>query len=94
MRPPADTAPAAAAARSPRSGWSPAANRAIHDKRRKEHIREIERLIERLNAKLPSVKAGERDPNRRERIAETIGTLEQRLYLLESGPRGHGPPPP
>ena len=67
------------------------ANHAIHDKRRKEHIREIERLIERLNAKLPSVKAGERDPNRRVRIAETIGTLERRLYLLEGGPRGHGP---
>ena len=67
------------------------ANHAIHDKRRKEHIREVESLIERLNAKLPSVQNTEHDPKRRERIAQTIATLETRLYLLESGPRGHGP---
>ncbi len=66
-------------------------NHAIHDKRRKEHIREVESLIERLNAKLPTVQNSERDPKRRERIKETIATLEKRLYLLESGPRGHGP---
>jgi pyruvate-ferredoxin/flavodoxin oxidoreductase len=67
------------------------ANHAIHDKRRKEHIREIEDLIARLNAKLPSVKNDDHDPHRRERIAETIATLDKRLYLLESGPRGEGP---
>ena len=67
------------------------ANHAIHDKRRKEHMREVESLIERLNAKLPTVQNTERDPKRRERIVETIATLEKRLYLVESGPRGHGP---
>ena len=67
------------------------ANHAIHDKRRKDHMREVESLIERLNAKLPSVENTEHDPKRRERIADTIATLEKRLYLLESGPRGHGP---
>jgi pyruvate-ferredoxin/flavodoxin oxidoreductase len=67
------------------------ANHAIHDKRRKEHIREVESLIERLTAKLPTVKDSERDPKRRERIARTIAVLETRLYLLESGPRGNGP---
>ncbi len=67
------------------------ANHAIHDERRKEHIREVESLIERLTAKLPSVQNTERDPKRRERIAQTIATLDTRLYLLESGPRGHGP---
>ena len=67
------------------------ANHAIHDKRRKEHIREVESLIERLTAKLPLVRNSERDPKRRERIKETIATLERRLYLVESGPRGHGP---
>ena len=51
------------------------ANHAIHDKRRKEHIREVESLIERLNAKLPTVQDSERDPKRRERIARTIATL-------------------
>jgi pyruvate-ferredoxin/flavodoxin oxidoreductase len=68
-----------------------ASNRAIHDKRRKEHIRELETLIERLNAKLPLAKDSERDPKRRERIAQTVATLEKRLYLLESGPQGNGP---
>jgi pyruvate-ferredoxin/flavodoxin oxidoreductase len=67
------------------------ANHAIHDRRRKLHIREVERLIEQLNAKLPTVTDNERDPKRRERIAETIATLEKRLYFLESGPRGNGP---
>lgn len=67
------------------------ANHAIHDKRRKEHIREVESLIERLNAKLPSVQNSEQDPKRCERIAQTIATLEKRLYLLESGPSGNGP---
>ena len=67
------------------------ANHAIHDKRRKEHIREVESLIERLNAKLPSVQNGEQDPKRCERIGQTIATLEKRLYLLESGPSGNGP---
>ncbi len=67
------------------------ANHAIHDRRRKENMREVERLIEQLNAKLPSVQNTEHDPKRRERIAQTVATLEKRLYLLESGPRGHGP---
>jgi pyruvate-ferredoxin/flavodoxin oxidoreductase len=67
------------------------ANHAIHDKRRKQHIREVESLIERLNVKLPTVQNSERDPKRSERIAQTIATLEKRLYFLESGPRGNGP---
>ena len=66
-------------------------NHAIHDKRRKEHMREVERLIERLNAKLATVENTERDPKRRERITQTIAALEKRLYFLESGPRGQGP---
>ncbi|HEY0283617.1 MAG TPA: thiamine pyrophosphate-dependent enzyme, partial [Rhizomicrobium sp.] len=67
------------------------ANHAIHDARRKVHIREVEDVIERLNAKLATVQPGENDPKRRERIVETIKTLEKRLYLLESGPTGNGP---
>ena len=66
-------------------------NHAIHDKQRKQRMHEVESLIERLNAKLPKVENSERDPKRRERMAETIATLEKSLYLLESGPRGHGP---
>ena len=68
-----------------------AANNAIHDKRRKEHMREVESLIARLKAKLPSAQDSESDPKRRARIAKTIATLEKRLYLLEAGPTGNGP---
>jgi pyruvate-ferredoxin/flavodoxin oxidoreductase len=66
-------------------------NHAIHDKRRKDHMREVEGLIEKLDAKLPRVEDTERDPRRRDRIRDVIATLEKRLYLLESGPRGQGP---
>lgn len=65
------------------------ANRAIHDKRRREHVRELERLIARLD-----VKQAELAPEaleRRERIAGVIDSLSKRLYLFESGPSGNGP---
>jgi pyruvate-ferredoxin/flavodoxin oxidoreductase len=67
------------------------ANHAIHDRRRKEHIHDVEALIEKLNAKLATAVDTERDPHRRERIGDVVATLEKRLYLLESGPRGQGP---
>ncbi len=70
-----------------------AANRAIFQKRRKEHIRELETLIERLSAKLERVAEDEHDPQRRERIGRTLRTLEKRLYEFESGPTGNGPAP-
>ena len=62
-------------------------NHAIQTKRHKEHAREIEALIDNLDAKLRIVK----DDARKERIAEARDTLEKRLYLLESGPTGNGP---
>lgn len=68
-----------------------ATNHALHDKRRKEHIRELESVIERLNAKRATVRNVDRDPGRRERLARVAETLEKRLYLLESGPTGQGP---
>ena len=49
-------------------------------------MREVEGLIDKLSAKLATVAGHERDPHRRERIADVIATLEKRLYLLESGP--------
>jgi pyruvate-ferredoxin/flavodoxin oxidoreductase len=68
-----------------------AANRAIHEKRRKDHIVELETLIERLSAKLEKVAVDEHDPKRRERMQRTLRTLEKRLYNFESGPTGNGP---
>src|SRR3954464_5074163 len=65
-----------------------AANRALHEPRRRAHVRELETLIERLQAKLATI--GD-DPTRAERIQRTVAMLEKRLYLFESGPTGNGP---
>jgi pyruvate-ferredoxin/flavodoxin oxidoreductase len=64
------------------------ANHAIQGRRRKEHLLELERLIEGLRARRASVQD---DAARRARIDATLVTLEKRLYLLESGPTGNGP---
>ncbi len=64
-------------------------NHALHDRRRREHIRELEGLIDNLNGKLTTLPATETE--RRGRIIRTIETLEKRLYLFESGPTGNGP---
>ncbi len=63
------------------------ANHAIQDRRRKEHMRELEELIARLDAKQAAVD----DTERRERIQKTIKTLEKRLFNFETGPTGNGP---
>jgi len=63
------------------------ANHAIHERRRKEHVKELEALIGELNAKLASVT----DAARKERIAKTAKTLEKRLFNFETGPSGKGP---
>jgi len=68
-----------------------ATNRAIHEHRRKAHITELEDLIARTRAKLETVQADDKDPNRRERMQRTIEILEKRLYLFEGGPTGNGP---
>ena len=68
-----------------------ATNNAIHEKKRKTHIKELEELIDSLNVKLEQVQGDEQDPDRLQRMQKTIGTLEKRLYLFESGPTGNGP---
>ena len=68
-----------------------ATNRAIHEHKRKLHVHELEKLIDDLGAKLETVQNDEQDPQRRERMQQTIRTLEQRLYLFEGGPTGEGP---
>jgi len=70
-----------------------ATNKAIHEKKRKTHIDELDALISKLNIKLENIPADKHDPNRLQRIQETIVTLEKRLYLFESGPTGNGPSP-
>ena len=68
-----------------------ATNKAIHEKKRKAHIRELEELIASLNEKLAHVQNDASDPGRLQRMQNTIATLEKRLYLFESGPTGNGP---
>jgi pyruvate-ferredoxin/flavodoxin oxidoreductase len=68
-----------------------ATNKAIHERKRKNHIAELENLIDSLNAKLEKVQPDENDPARPERMGKTIKTLEKRLYHFESGPTGNGP---
>jgi pyruvate-ferredoxin/flavodoxin oxidoreductase len=68
-----------------------ATNRAIHEHKRKEHAHELEQLIDRLNTKMEIVKPDDQDPNRLQRMRETVETLEKRLYHFESGPTGNGP---
>jgi len=68
-----------------------ATNKAIHEKRRKSHVRDLETLITDLNSKLQALQADEHDPGRLQRIHKTINTLEARLYQFESGPTGNGP---
>jgi pyruvate-ferredoxin/flavodoxin oxidoreductase len=68
-----------------------ATNRAIHERKRRDHVRELEELIGRLNAKMDQVRHDEQDPGRLERMRRTAERLEKRLYSFESGPTGRGP---
>ncbi len=68
-----------------------ATNRAIHERKRKDQIQQLEELIDGLGAKLDQVQIDEQDPGRLERMGQTIRALETRLYHLESGPTGNGP---
>ena len=66
-----------------------ATNHAITEKRRIDHIAELEKLIASLVAKQGSL--GKKEAERSRRIGELIATLEKRLYLFEGGPTGNGP---
>jgi pyruvate-ferredoxin/flavodoxin oxidoreductase len=66
-----------------------ATNHAITDKRKHAHMLELEGLLEALEAKKAAL--GNEDAARSQRIADTIQTLEKRLYLYEGGPTGNGP---
>jgi pyruvate-ferredoxin/flavodoxin oxidoreductase len=68
-----------------------ATNRALHEKRRRSHVRELEKLIANLGAKLEILLPDESDPGRPARMQETLRILEARLYQFESGPSGNGP---
>jgi len=62
-------------------------SRAIGEERKRAHVREHEELVDGLRALLAEVT----EPARKERVTATLAELERSLYLLESGPTGHGP---
>jgi pyruvate-ferredoxin/flavodoxin oxidoreductase len=66
-----------------------ATNHAITERRKQDHLAELEALIPALTAKKATLAAEE--TQRIERIEQTINTLEKRLYLYEGGPTGDGP---
>ncbi len=66
-----------------------ATNHAITEKRRSDHIADLEKLLAGLTAKQASLPAKEK--SRSGRIGALITTLEKRLYLYEGGPTGNGP---
>ncbi len=66
-----------------------ATNHAITDKRRRDHILELEQLLAGLNAKRAALAPA--DKRRSARLAALIAALEKRLYLFEAGPTGNGP---
>ncbi len=68
-----------------------AANRAIQERRRREHVRELETLVGKLETKRDHLAAAGADATRSGRIERTLRALEKRLYLFESGPTGNGP---
>ncbi|MDD3029405.1 MAG: 2-oxoacid:acceptor oxidoreductase family protein [Alphaproteobacteria bacterium] len=67
------------------------ASHAVHNDRQKEYIRKVESALDRLKAKRPKIQKSASDPSRLDRMAETIKTLENLLFRLESGPGGCGP---
>ena len=70
-----------------------ATNKAIHEKKRRSHINELETLIDQLSVKVKKMPRDKHDKFRKKRIKKTIDTLEKRLYLFEGGPTGNGPSP-
>ncbi len=66
-----------------------ATNHAITDKRQREHSRELESLIGRMQDKQAAL--ADHEGARQQRLGALIATLEHRLYLYESGPTGDGP---
>ena len=60
---------------------------AISERHRREHLKSLTGIVDRLYAKRATVA----DPARQERLTRTITTLERRLYEQEGGPTGNGP---
>ncbi|MDR1427771.1 MAG: 2-oxoacid:acceptor oxidoreductase family protein, partial [Bifidobacteriaceae bacterium] len=67
-------------------------NRALVEPRRRQHLKDLDGIVQQLRAKLDQL-PGSADPARRARIEATIAELEHRQYLYEGGPTGDGPAP-
>jgi len=67
-----------------------ATNKAIHENRRREHVKTLEGMVAALEDKLQGAISIDDRP-RQARLTATIAQLNQRLYHFESGPSGKGP---
>ena len=67
-----------------------AASHALADDRRRAHLRDLDDLVDRLQAKLATLTE---EPARHQRVQAALNTLQRRLYLYEGGPTGNGPAP-
>lgn len=65
-----------------------ATSRSLTQKRHTRQLGELDEMVTSLAAKLDTIPA---DAPRRERVADILATLEQRLYMMEGGPTGNGP---
>ena len=65
------------------------ATHALHERRQRIHMRELEGLLSQLQTKQKSLT----DADRLARIGGAIDVIEKRLFLLEGGPTGNGPAP-
>jgi pyruvate-ferredoxin/flavodoxin oxidoreductase len=68
-------------------------NRALAGAKRREHLTELDSIVDALHTKLDQLGSGEGTVGRRARIEGVIAELERQLYLYEGGPTGDGPAP-
>ncbi|MEZ9847089.1 pyruvate-flavodoxin oxidoreductase [Vibrio breoganii] len=66
-------------------------NRAMAERRNKAHRAQLETLLDRLESKHRQLFETEQQPERVQRIEDTVKVLERRLYEFEHGPTGDGP---
>ncbi|MDG3088055.1 2-oxoacid:acceptor oxidoreductase family protein [Vibrio hannami] len=66
-------------------------NRALQQQRYQAHIDSLESMLDKLEDKQQALVSQGGDQARIERIANTMQTLEKRLYHFENGPTGNGP---
>ncbi|MDR0945000.1 MAG: 2-oxoacid:acceptor oxidoreductase family protein [Bifidobacteriaceae bacterium] len=66
-----------------------AISKAVGAEKTKAHLRELDQLVQDLQAKLGQV--DKKDTARRDHILDLLADLDKRIYTYEAGPTGNGP---